>query len=86
MQYANENTTDYLLRFCNSQKVNEACNGSPITEGVQEHRMKIILPLYNTGFDYLQEDKKKETENPGEEMLCTILYMENSDKDRFSDL
>ena len=27
MQYANKNTTDYLVRFCNSQKVNEACDG-----------------------------------------------------------
>ena len=36
------------------------------------------------GFHYLQEDKKKEAENAGEEMLCAIIYMENSDKGRFS--
>ena len=35
MQCANENTTDYLVRFCNAQKVNEACNGSLITKVVQ---------------------------------------------------
>ena len=60
MQYASENTTDYLVRFCNAQKVNEACDGSLITKGAQEHGMKIHFPLYNTGFDSLQEDEKKE--------------------------
>ena len=54
MQYANENTTDY---FRNAQKVNEACNRSLITKVVQEHGVKI---LHNAGFDYLQEDNKKE--------------------------
>ena len=28
MQYPNNNTTDYLVRFCNAQKVNEACDVS----------------------------------------------------------
>ena len=73
MQYASENKTDYLIRFCNSQKVNEACDGSLITKGVQEHGMKIRFPLHNTGFDYLQEDEKKEAEGVGEEILCAIL-------------
>ena len=86
MQYANKNTTDYLVRFFNAQKVNEAYNGSLITKGVQEHGMKILFPLQNTGFDYLQEDEKKEAEKSGEEMLCAILYLEKSDKDRFPDL
>ena len=86
MQYANKNTTNYLFRFRNSQKVNEACNGILITKVVQEHRMKILLPLHNTGFDSLQEYNKKESENTGEEMLCAILYLEKSDKDRFDDL
>ena len=54
MQYASDNTTDYLVRFRNAQKVNEACNGSLITKGVQEHGVKIIFPLNNTGFDSLQ--------------------------------
>ena len=48
--------------------------------------MKIWFPLHNTGFDSLQEDEKKEAEKAGEEMLCTILYLKNSDKARFADL
>ena len=28
MQYTNNNTTEYLVRFHNAQKVNEACNGT----------------------------------------------------------
>ena len=52
MQCTNENTTDYLVRFRNSQKVNKACDVSLTTKGVQEHGMKIIFPLYNTGFYY----------------------------------
>ena len=60
MQYANENTTDYLIRFRNTHKFNEACGGSLITKGVQYHGMKIRFPLHNTLFDSLQEDEKKE--------------------------
>ena len=60
MQYANENTTDYLVRIRNIQKFNEACNGSLITKGVQEHGINIFFPFHNTGFDSLQEDEKKE--------------------------
>ena len=60
MQYASKNTTDYLVRFRNSQNVNEACDGSLITNGVKEHGMKIRFPMHNTGFDSLQEDEKKE--------------------------
>ena len=48
--------------------------------------MKIRFPFHNNGFDSLQEDEKKEAEKAGEEMLCTILYLENSDKSRFADL
>ena len=48
--------------------------------------MKILFPLHNNGFDSLQEDEKKETEKSGEEMLCAILYLDNSDKARFYDL
>ena len=48
--------------------------------------MKIRFPLHNTGFDYLQEDEKNEAEMSGEEMLCAILYLENSDKASFADL
>ena len=66
MQYANENTTDYLVRFRNAQKVNEACNRSLITKGVQEGGIKILFPWQNTGFDSLQEDDKKEAEKSGE--------------------
>ena len=60
MQYSNENTTDYLVSFRNSQNVNEACNGILIISGIKGHGMKITFLLQNTGFDYLQEDKKKE--------------------------
>ena len=56
MQYASENTTDYLVRFRNAQKVNEACDRSLITKGVQEHGMKIRIPLHNNGFDSIQGD------------------------------
>ena len=59
MQYANENTNDYLVRFRNAQKFNEACDGSLITKGVQEHGMNIHFPLHNNGFDSIQEDEKK---------------------------
>ena len=59
MQYASENTTDYLVRFRNAQKVNEACDRSLITKGVQEHGMKISFPFHNIGFYSLQEDDKK---------------------------
>ena len=62
MHYANDNTTDYLVRFRNAHKFNEDCNGSLITKGVQEHGVKILFPLKNTRFDSLQEDKKKEAE------------------------
>ena len=86
MKYANENTTDYLVRFRNAQKFIEACNRSLITKGVQEHGMKILFPFHNTVFDSLQEDEKKEAEKLGEEMLCVILYLDNSDKSRFADL
>ena len=48
--------------------------------------MNVRFPLHNTGFDYLQEEEKKEAEKTGEEILCEILYLENSDKARFSDL
>ena len=86
MQYANENTTDYLVRFRNAQKVNEAINRSLITKGVQKHRMKILFPLHNNGFYSLQEYEKKEAEKAREEMLWSILYLDNSDKARFADL
>ena len=66
MQYANENTTKYLFRFRNDQKVNEACNGSLITKVVQEHGMKVFLPLHYTIFYSLQEDEKRESEKSGE--------------------
>ena len=86
MQYANKNITDYLVRFRNAQKSNESCNGSLITKGVKEHGMKILFPWHNTGFDSLQEYVKKKAEKLGEEMLCAILYLDNSDKSRFANL
>ena len=77
------NTTDYLVRFHNTHKVNKAFNGITITRGVQEHGMKILYLLYVTGFDALQDNGNKEAEIAGEEMLYTILYLKNSDKARF---
>ena len=78
--------TDYLVRFLNAQKFNNAFNGNLIPRGIQEHGMKMLYPLHVTGFDALLEDEKYEAEISGEEMLCAILYIENSNKDRFSDL
>ena len=48
--------------------------------------MKIIYPLYVTVFDVLSRENNKEAKAAGEEMLCTTLYLENSDKARFDDL
>ena len=62
MHHTNDNTTKYLVRFRNYQKVNEACNGILITTGFQEHGMKIIYPLHVTGFDSLKEDYNKEAD------------------------
>ena len=42
--------------------------------------------MHVTGFDALSENDRKEVEIAGEEMLCDILYLENSDKYRFSKL
>ena len=86
MQYANKNITNYLVRFHNSQKVNEACNVSIIAKGIQEHGMNILFPLHNTGFDSLQEYENKEAHKAGEEILCAILYLDNSDKSIFDEL
>ena len=86
MQYTSKNTTDYLVRFRNSQNVNEACEGSLITKGVQENCMNIRLPFHYAGFDYIQEDENKETEKAGEEIICAILYLEKPEKSRFADL
>ena len=76
--------TDYLVWYCNSQKVNESCNGSLISRGVQEHGMKILYPLHVTGFYTLTNDYKKDMDILGEDILCTIIYLENSYKARFS--
>ena len=59
MWYSNDNATEYLVRFCNSHKVNDAFNGSLITRGVQEHGVNILFPLYTTVFGLLQENYKK---------------------------
>ena len=59
-QYSNDKTTDYLVRFHNYRKVNEVCNGSIISRGFQEYRMKIIYLLHVTDFEApLYNDKKK---------------------------
>ena len=66
MQYSRENKTNYFVRFRNSQKVNEACNGILITSVFQEHGMKILFPLHITVFDALQDYDKKEAETTEE--------------------
>ena len=60
MQYANENTTNYLVIFCHTHKVNEALNGIRITRGVQKYGMKILFLIHATGFDALSDYSKKE--------------------------
>ena len=86
MQHAIDNTTVYMVQLRNYQKVNEACNGSLISRGFQENGMKLVHPLHVTGFYALQYDGKKEAYIPGEEMLCSILYLKNSDKARLAEL
>ena len=46
--------------------------------------MKIFSPLHATRFDALQYYDKREAETSGEEMLCTILHLENSDDPIFA--
>ena len=77
MHYARDNTSNYLFRFHNFQKVNEAYNGSLITRGLQDNGMNIIYLLHTTGFDITQDDDKKEAETVGEKILCSIFYLEN---------
>ena len=48
--------------------------------------MNIIYPLHATGFYTMKENYKKEEDTSGEEVPCAILYLEKSDKARFSDL
>ena len=48
--------------------------------------MRIIYPLHITVFDTLLDDDNKESETTWEEILYAILYLKNSDKDRFSEL
>ena len=48
--------------------------------------MKILFSLHTTGFGLLQKNEKEEVETSGEEMLCAILYLEDSDKVRFTEL
>ena len=48
--------------------------------------MDIFFPLQNTEFYFLHKDDKKEAEKSVDEMLCAILYLENSDKARFASL
>ena len=66
IQYINDDTTDYLVRFCNLHKVNKAFNGSLISRGFQEHGIKIIYQLHVTGFDSILDDYNKESDKAGE--------------------
>ena len=51
IKYANDNTTDYLVRLRKSENFNEACNGSLTKKGVQDHGIKVIFPLHTSIFD-----------------------------------
>ena len=42
--------------------------------------------LHVTIFDALADDDEKDSDTSGEYMICTILYLENSDKAIFYDL
>ena len=44
----------------------------------------MIYPLHVTRFDALSKDDKKDSDAAGEELLCAILYLENSEKYRFA--
>ena len=46
--------------------------------------MKILYPLHVTGFYAIQDDDKKVADIVGQEILCAIMYLEISDKNRFS--
>ena len=52
MQYANDNTIDYLVRFRNAQKVNEAYNDILTTRGVQYHGVKILFIFHTNEFNF----------------------------------
>ena len=39
---------------------------------IKEHGMKTILPYQNTGFDYIQEEDKKEKDTSRKEMLLDV--------------
>ena len=54
MQYANKNTTDYLVGLLYAYKVNEDFNGILITRFVQEHGINILFPLHNTVFESMR--------------------------------
>ena len=41
--------------------------------------MKILYSLHVTGIHALSDNDKREVDTTGEEMICTILYLENSD-------
>ena len=48
--------------------------------------MKVLYIFHVTGFYALSDDDKKAEEIVIEQMICEILYLENSDKVRSSDL
>ena len=82
-RYENKNTDYYLVIFCNAQKVNQACNGSLISRGFQENGMRILYTLNATGFYNLSDKEKNEEKAAERNILCAIIYTENSNKARF---
>ena len=48
--------------------------------------MKILYPLYVTGFDAITDNNNKKADTAGEEIFCSIHYLEKSDKSRFANL
>ena len=53
---------------------------------VQEHVIKILYPLHVTGYGTLLDDDKRQVEIAGGEIICVILYIDNSEKSSFSEL
>ena len=48
--------------------------------------MKILYPLHATGFEKMTGNEMKEAKTTGEEMICSVLNLDNSYKSIFSDL
>ena len=73
--HADKNMTNFLVRFRNTQKVKNWCNGSLISKLVQNYGVKVKYPLHTTGFDTLADDEnKKAKKNRGRYALLHTMY------------